>query len=99
MIYLISTMKLKPGSAETARAAAALCRVETLKEPGCISYDLMQSASDPDTFAFVERWRDRAAIDTHFKTAHLQAWREVAAKIVLSRHIEIIHPDHVETLG
>ncbi len=98
MIYLISTMKIKKGSEEICRNAALMCRTQTLKETGCITYDFFQNTHEPDMFVFVERWQDRAAIDLHFNTPHLQAWRAIARAHILSRKIEIIAPEKIESL-
>jgi quinol monooxygenase YgiN len=98
MIFVISTNRVKPGSADAVRTAAAPCRIETLKEEGCLSYDLNQSTSDPDLFVFVERWETRDHLAAHLETAHLKAWRAAAAEFVISRNVEIIHPDRVEIL-
>lgn len=97
-VYLLSTNRIKPGTEARVREAAAACRIETLKEPGCIRYDLNQSTSDPLLFTFVECWKTREDITTHLATPHLQAWRAVAAECVESREIEIIHARQVERL-
>jgi quinol monooxygenase YgiN len=98
MIFVISTNRVKPGTADLVRAAAASCRLETLKEEGCLSYDLQQSTSDPHCFVFVERWETREHLAAHFQTSHLKAWRAAAADFVIERRVEIIHPDRVEIL-
>ncbi|MCU0818454.1 MAG: antibiotic biosynthesis monooxygenase [Beijerinckiaceae bacterium] len=98
MIFVIATMRIKPGTADAVRAAAAHCLVETRKEPGCLSYDLHQSISDPNCVVFVERWETREHLAAHFETPHLKAWRAAAAEFVLERRVEIIHPDRVEIL-
>ena len=98
MIFVISTMKVKSGFDSIICAAAAACRVETLKESSCLGYDLHQSLSDPETYVFVERWQTREGLDAHLATPHLLAWRAAAGEFVLSRRIEIIHPDKTEIL-
>jgi quinol monooxygenase YgiN len=98
VIFVISTNTIKPGSETAVRAAATACRRETLKEAGCLSYDLHQSISDSSVFVFVERWQSREALTAHLDTAHLKAWRAVAVELVLKRTVEIIHPDRVELL-
>lgn len=45
---------------------------ETRKEPGNISYELVQGAETKNIFAFVERWKDQGTLDTHMNTAHFQ---------------------------
>jgi quinol monooxygenase YgiN len=98
MIYVVATMKIKPSSADAVRSAAAICVAETVKEPGCLSYDLNQSTSDPETFVFVERWETREHLAAHFNTPHLKDWRAAAAEFVISRKVEIIHARNVEVL-
>lgn len=43
---------------------------ETLKETGNISYEFVQGIDDPTRFAFIEKWRDQAAIDAHNASPH-----------------------------
>ncbi|MEL6946716.1 MAG: putative quinol monooxygenase [Pseudomonadota bacterium] len=98
MIFLIATLTIKPGSLPTIREAVMPCIEGTRKEPGNISYDLMQSQTDENTLVFVERWEDRAALDNHFTEPHFLAWREAGSPFFLSRTIEIIEPATVDTL-
>ena len=39
-------------------------------EEGCISYTLYQDPHDRTKFLFFEEWKNQAAIDYHFSTAH-----------------------------
>ncbi|MCX7324038.1 MAG: putative quinol monooxygenase [Hyphomicrobiales bacterium] len=98
MIYLIATLRIKPGSLAAVTAAVTPCLEATRKEAGCISYDLHADVTDPEALVFVERWETREALTAHFGTPHLQAWREAGGPHIVSRKIEIIHPDRVETL-
>lgn len=95
MIYLIATLKIKPGSLPEIMEAVAPCLDATRKEDGNISYDLFQSTTDPDTLTFVERWETREALEAHFETPHLIAWREAGEPLFLDRKIEIITPSDV----
>jgi quinol monooxygenase YgiN len=45
----------------------------TRREPGCLSYELLQDHADPTEFVFVERWASAAAEQAHFVTPHLLA--------------------------
>ncbi|MFZ3013771.1 MAG: putative quinol monooxygenase [Nitrospira sp.] len=45
----------------------------TRREPGCLSYELLQNHDDPTDFAFVERWASPEAEQAHFVTPHLLA--------------------------
>lgn len=97
MIYVIATLTTKPGAAETLREAAAACIAETRKEKGCIAYELFQSLGDPERLVFVEQWETREDLTAHSKQPHLLAWRDASGPHLLSRRIEIVHPDKVET--
>jgi quinol monooxygenase YgiN len=97
MIYVVATLTIKPGSAETLKAAAQPAIAATRAEKGCISYDLFHSVSDPETMVFVERWDTRADLSAHAKQPHLKAWREASDPLVLRKVIEIVHPEKIET--
>ena len=43
----------------------------TRREPGCLSYELLQNHADATEFVFVERWASAAAEQAHFVTPHL----------------------------
>jgi quinol monooxygenase YgiN len=55
----------------------------TQKEPGCICYELHQSADDDTIFLFYERWAQKSDVDKHFKTPHFQAWEQKSASMVV----------------
>lgn len=97
MIFVIATIKLKTGAREHLIAPARACIAETRREAGCISYDLLGSITDDDTMVFVERWESREALTAHSKQPHLATWREASAPYLVSRTIEIVHPERVET--
>ena len=97
MIVVIATLTVKPGSQSELIAAAKLGIAETRKEKGCLLYDLHTSATDPERMVFVEKWETRDDLTAHSKMPHLKAWRDASAPHVLSRTIEIIHPEKVET--
>jgi quinol monooxygenase YgiN len=98
MIYLIATLKIRPGTAAEVAAAAAPCIEGTRREPGCVSYDLHASLTDPATLVFVERWKTQADIDAHMKMPHFLAWREKAKDLILGRELEIITPADVKKM-
>ncbi len=45
----------------------------TRREPGCLSYELLQNYADPMDFVFIERWASPAVEQAHFVTPHLLA--------------------------
>lgn len=37
----------------------------SLKQDGCVAYDIFESATRPDVLMICETWRDQAALDAH----------------------------------
>lgn len=48
----------------------------TLKEAGCIVYELLQNKADPTDFTFVEEWQDENSLDSHAASDQLKAATE-----------------------
>jgi len=44
-------------------------------EEGCLAYSYAEDVAEPGLIRVFELWRDQAAIDAHFGTAHMAAWR------------------------
>ncbi len=49
-------------------------------EPGCLEFSFAYDAVDPELIRAFEIYTDRAAFDTHGKTPHLAAWKEIRAR-------------------
>jgi quinol monooxygenase YgiN len=66
-LRLIISLNAAPGKgAEFAEAFAGRCR-EVMAEPGCLQFEIFQSALDPDRFTLLELWEDEAALAEHGK--------------------------------
>lgn len=97
MIVVIARLVIKPGTAPLLLEAARRCVAETRKEPGCLSYDLFASVTDPDNLTFVERWENREALSAHARSAHVAEWRAAGADYIIERQIDIVHPGTIES--
>lgn len=98
MIYVVATVTVKvEHRADFLENARALISA-TLREPGCKSYDLNSSITEPNCFVFVERWETREALAAHMQTSHFANWQKVSAPFVDKVVLEIVHPAKVETL-
>jgi len=98
MIFVIATLKTTENSKNALLDACRPCIAETLKEPGCLSYDLHVSVSAPETLVFVERWRDREALEAHFRTPHIATLKRSAGPLIVEQSIEIIAPESIDKL-
>jgi len=71
-LQVVAVLVAKPGSEEVVRGALTALVPPTRQEPGCLAYDLSESAAAPGTFLTVERWREQADLDAHLQTPHVQ---------------------------
>lgn len=66
-VRLVINLNAAPGKgAELARVFRQRC-AEVVQEPGCLQFEIFQSAVDPDKLALLELWADQAALDAHAK--------------------------------
>lgn len=99
-VIVIAKVKVKPEAHGAFAAAATHCALMTRTEPGCLEYDVYESATEPCAFTFVERWRDRASIDAHFLTPHLQELMRVSGtSLSAAPIIEAIVPQAIDRLA
>ena len=72
---VIARLFIKDQSIEGFKQLAAAVIPKTRGETGCLCYSLFQDISSPGEFLFYEEYADEAALDHHFKSGHLQAFR------------------------
>jgi quinol monooxygenase YgiN len=72
---VIARLFIKEGSVAAFKKRAASIIQTTRVEKGCIFYSLFQDVNSPGEFLFYEEYEDQAALDCHFKSTHLQAFR------------------------
>lgn len=70
MIKLVAKARLKPECVDKFKELAMPLVEASVKEEGCISYQLCQDVNHPHTLTFVEEWADEAAIAFHNATPH-----------------------------
>lgn len=63
----------KPGAEEKLEALFRSVIATTLKEEGCISYQLNRDLDQPRRFVWTEEWKSRALLDKHAAAPHIQA--------------------------
>ena len=70
MIKIVAKNYVKPGCAQTFIDTAKDLIRKSREEDGNVFYTLNVSKTNPDTLAFIECWKDQAAIEFHNKTEH-----------------------------
>lgn len=70
---LIVRVQVKEGADKQFEAAFAKAIPASRKEKGNLAYDLNRDTENPSRYLVYERWKNLAALEDHFKTAHLKA--------------------------
>jgi quinol monooxygenase YgiN len=71
-LKVVVKIVVRPEKAGDARKLLAVLAEKSRAEPGCIRYEVLQSASEPHVFALLEEWENAAALDNHVVTPHVQ---------------------------
>lgn len=72
---LLVIFEAKSGKAQALKEALTALIEPTLKEEGCINYDLHQCLDNPAKFMFYENWASKEAHAKHVTSEHIQTWR------------------------
>jgi quinol monooxygenase YgiN len=75
MLLIVGTIRLPPEGLDAARGAMRTMVEASRAEPGCLSYSYGEDVLEPGLMRVAEVWSDRAALDAHFRSAHMAAWR------------------------
>ena len=78
MLLLTAFIEVAPGDRDAIGAALPAVIAATRGESGCEEYGCYEDTQQRGRYVFVERWRDKAALDGHLATPHMAAWMKVA---------------------
>jgi quinol monooxygenase YgiN len=101
MIHVVAIITAKPGMRENVLEIARANIPAVRAEDGCIEYSLaidaegmggFQTRFGPDTFVFVEKWRDAAALKAHAAAPHMAAYAAKVKDLLASRVIHVLSP-------
>src|SRR4030042_6823597 len=71
-LRVIARVRSRPGKVNELLSVLSSLVEPTRKEPGCISYKLLQNNEDPTDFALIEEWQSNTALESHFATKHFK---------------------------
>jgi len=74
-LIIAGTVRVPPDRIEAFRPHMEAMIAASRAEDGCIDYSYAVDVLDPGLVRVFEVWRDRTALDAHFATDHLAAWR------------------------
>ena len=75
MLVIAGHIEIDPANREAAVAAAREMAEATRREAGCVAYVFSADLDDPGVFRLFEEWESQAALDAHFESPHMAAFR------------------------
>jgi quinol monooxygenase YgiN len=75
---------VKPEFVDLFRVLSVENARQSMLEPGCVRFDVVQNAEDPANFTFFESFINEAAEKAHKETRHYRVWRDSVAPLMAS---------------
>lgn len=80
MFALAARIQIKPEHRdEFIQAMLADAKGSVENEPGCLGFNIVQDADDPNRLHLFELYTDAAAFEAHKQTPHFKTWLETTA--------------------
>ena len=79
-VLIAGTVRVPPENVARFKPHMAKMLAASRAEAGCIAYSYAIDVEDPGLIRVFEAWRDEAAVNFHFATAHLAEWRAAWAE-------------------
>jgi quinol monooxygenase YgiN len=74
-VIIAGTVRVPPENLAGLKPHMEAMLAASRAEDGCITYSYAEDVAEPGLVRVFEAWRDQAAIDAHFQTTHMAAWR------------------------
>jgi quinol monooxygenase YgiN len=71
-LRVVARIKARPDKVNELLSVLSSLVEPTHKEPGCLSYELLQHNEDPTDLTLVEEWQDENALELHIATKHFK---------------------------
>lgn len=76
MLRVVALFRAKPDKINELLEVLTAFVAPTVKEKGCVFYQLHQNMYDPSDVIFIEEWETEADLDAHSQSAHIQEGRK-----------------------
>lgn len=92
---VFASITAKEGKLAEVKQVLAALAIETRKESGNISYQVLEDTTKPNTVFSIEQWENTEAEAAHFETAHIKIAFEkmkdlMAAEPIMYKGYEIV---------
>ncbi len=96
MHIMLVYIHVKPESVEAFKAASEDNARNSVQEPGCARFDVIQQHDDPNRFVLYEAYHDRSDHAAHRETEHYKRWKETVDDMMAEKryavHYSNVHP-------
>jgi quinol monooxygenase YgiN len=75
MLIVAGTVRVPPANLDAFRPRMAAMMAASQAEDGCLDYTYAEDVTQPGLIHVFERWEGPGALEAHFQTPHLAAWR------------------------
>ena len=76
VLTILARIEAKADQVELVKSELQKLIAPTLKEAGCLQYDLHQDIENPAVFVFYENWESRELWQEHMNNVHLAEYRK-----------------------
>ncbi len=88
MMVVVGSFRIPPSMVDVVLAPMEEMISASRAEEGCVEYAYALDVQDKGLIRVSEVWRDREALEAHFRTAHIAEWRaQVSALAVSGREL------------
>ncbi|MEF7612489.1 putative quinol monooxygenase [Aquincola sp. MAHUQ-54] len=92
-IVVVARWQVRSGALGDVLSHVAELRQASLAEPGCLGYEVFQSADASGTLLLLEHYRDDDALEAHRHSAHYRAWVvDRILPLLAVRVVEVLRP-------
>lgn len=74
-VIIAGTVRVPPENLAGIRPHMDAMLAGSRAEPGCVEYSYAEDVVEPGLIRVFEVWRDQVAVDQHFASPHMKAWR------------------------
>lgn len=85
MLLVTGVIEIAEDDVASARAAAQKMMAASQKEQGCLMYEFSQVLGSTTRFRVYEEWESRAALEAHFQTDHMTAFRKTLGDLTIDQ--------------
>jgi quinol monooxygenase YgiN len=83
-LIIAGTVRVPPQNLADLKPHMQTMLAASRAEDGCVTYSYAEDVAEPGLIRVFEVWRDQAALDAHFKSAHMAQWRAAGAQSGIS---------------